>query len=197
MISRPQTQISLTIPNLITLVRILLTPLFIIFLIQGCYSRALIVFLLAGVSDLADGLIARVWQQKSPLGSYLDPLADKLLMSSSFVTLSIARLIPPWLTVVVISRDVALAVGVLVLRLGDYPFVPRPSRAGKWTTVLQAATVLLVLVGKIWYLPPQVLRSLFWATGGLTIVSGVHYIYAGLTMLSQPSGDGPGQDRRG
>jgi cardiolipin synthase len=194
MLSRPLTRVSLTIPNLITLVRILLTPLFIIFLIQGSYLKALIVFLLAGVSDVADGLIARVWRQKSPLGSYLDPLADKLLMSSSFVTLSIAHLIPSWLTVVVISRDVALAVGVVVLRLGDYPYVPRPSLAGKWTTVLQAVTVLLVLVGKIWYLPPEVLWGLFWTTGGLTIVSGVHYIYVGLTMLSQPSGNGRGQD---
>ena len=70
-------QNNLTIPNLITLVRILLTPLFIIFLIQGPYHKALIIFVLAGVSDLADGIIARTWQQKSRLGSYLDPLADK------------------------------------------------------------------------------------------------------------------------
>jgi len=80
---------SLTLPNLITLVRILLTPLFIIFLIQGSYRKALVIFLLAGLSDLADGLIARHWQQKTPLGTILDPLADKLLLSSSFVTLSI------------------------------------------------------------------------------------------------------------
>jgi cardiolipin synthase len=145
----------------------------------------LIVFFLAGVIDLADGLIARIWQQKSPLGSYLDPLADKLLMSSSFVTLSIAHLIPPWLTVVVISRDVILAVGVLVLRLADYHVVPQPSLAGKWTTVLQAVTVLLVLIGKIWYLPPLLLQVFFWAAGGLTLVSGIHYIYVGLVVLSQ------------
>lgn len=188
MVSRSYSRASLTIPNLITLTRILLTPLFIIFLIQGRYRKALVVFLLAGLSDLADGLVARVWQQKSPLGTYLDPLADKLLMSSSFVTLSIAHLIPPWLTVVVISRDVALALGVVLLRLAEFPVVPRPSLAGKLTTNLQVATVLLVLVGKIWSLPPALLQVFFWLTGGFTALSGIHYIYGGLVMLGQAQG---------
>lgn len=190
MASRSYSRASLTIPNLITLARILLTPLFIIFLIQGFYRKALIVFLLAGLSDLADGLIARGWQQKSRLGSYLDPLADKLLISSSFVTLSIAHQIPPWLTVVVISRDVALALGVLLLRLAEYPLAIRPSLAGKWTTTVQLATVLLVLVGKIWFVPLNILLGLFWLTGGLTAISGVHYLYRGLKMVSQSQENG-------
>jgi len=96
----------LTIPNLITLTRILLTPLFVILLIQQRFQQALWIFILAGISDMADGLIARRWRQKSPLGALLDPLADKLLMCSSFVTLSIYHLIPPWLAVIVISRYV-------------------------------------------------------------------------------------------
>ena len=91
MASSPVSQARLTIPNLITLFRIILTPLFIIFLIQGNYRKALVVFVLAGVSDMADGLIARTWQQKSRLGSYLDPLADKLLMAASFVNLETGR----------------------------------------------------------------------------------------------------------
>src|SRR4030042_2833273 len=115
MASRPVSQKSLTIPNLIPLLRIILTPLFIIFLIQGNYRKAFVVFVLAGVSDLADGLIARTWQQKSRLGSYLDPLADKLLMAGMFLTLSIYHQIPSWLTVVVLSRDVVLAMGVVIL----------------------------------------------------------------------------------
>jgi cardiolipin synthase len=191
MSSRSPSRASLTIPNLITLTRILLTPLFIIFLIQGCYRKALIVFLLAGVSDLADGLIARRWQQKSPLGSYLDPLADKLLISSSFVALSIAHQIPPWLTVVVISRDVALGLGVLLLKLADYRLVVRPSLAGKWTTTVQLVTVLMVLVGRIWPLPLKLLLGLFWLTGGLTAVSGVHYLYQGLKMVGQSPASEP------
>jgi cardiolipin synthase len=191
MSSRPVSQASLTIPNIITLIRILLTPLFVIFLIQGYYRKALAVFVLAGLSDLADGLIARVWHQKSRLGSYLDPLADKLLMAASFVTLSVYRQIPPWLTVVVISRDLALALGVLIYRLADIPLVIKPSLAGKWTTTLQVSTVFLVLVGKLWPVPHLVLWIFFWATGILTTISGIHYLYGGLKMMNLSQGNGP------
>ena len=190
MASRPVSQASLTIPNFITLARILLTPLFVIFLIQGAYNRALLVFLLAGVSDLADGLIARTWSQKSRLGSYLDPLADKVLMAASFVTLSIYREIPSWLTVVVISRDVALAFGVLIFRLADIPFVVRPSLAGKLTTLFQVSTVFLVLIGKIQPIPPLVLPIFFWITGILTTISGIHYLYNGIKMMNLAQGNG-------
>ena len=180
---------NVTIPNLITLARILLTPLFIICLIQGRYERALLVFVLAGLSDLADGLIARVWQQKSKLGSYLDPLADKLLLGASFVTLSIYHQIPSWLTVTVLSRDVALTLGVLLLRLSDYHLMIRPSLAAKWTTAVQLATVLLVLLARLWPLPMELLRVFFWLTAALTAVSGIHYVYRGLKMVSQ-AGEG-------
>jgi len=190
MSSRPVSQGSLTIPNLITLLRILLTPLFIIFLIQGNYHKALFVFLLAGVSDLADGLIARTWHQKSRLGSYLDPLADKVLVAASFVTLSIYREIPSWLTVVVISRDLALGFGVLIFRLADIPLVIRPSLAGKWTTTFQVSTVFLVLIGKIWPFSYQVLLALFWCTGALTTISGIHYLYNGIMMMNMFQGNG-------
>lgn len=181
----PVIRSSLTIPNLITLSRILLTPLFIICIIQGQYRRGLAVFFLAGISDMADGLIARHWQQKSPLGAYLDPLADKLLMSASFVTLSIAHLIPPWLTVVVLSRDITLALGVILFRLADLPLYIRPSWAGKCTTFLQLSTVLLVLLGKIWSLPPALLYGCIWVTGGFTVISGVHYVLRGLMRIGQ------------
>jgi cardiolipin synthase len=176
---------SLTIPNLITTLRILLTPLFIIFLIQGRYHKALFVFFLAGVSDLADGLIARTWHQKSPLGTFLDPLADKLLLSASFVTLSVCRLIDPWLTVVVISRDVILVLGTILLKLTDLPIVIKPTLAGKWTAACQMLTVGVVLLGTIWPLNPGLLQVWFWFTGGLTAVSGIQYIYSGLKMVGR------------
>jgi cardiolipin synthase (CMP-forming) len=184
MASRPISQANFTVPNLITLARILLTPLFVIFLIQGAYHKALLVFLLAGVSDLADGLIARTWSQKSRLGSYLDPLADKVLMAASFVTLSIYKEIPPWLTVVVISRDVVLAFGVLVFRLADFPLEVRPSLAGKLTTLFQVSTVFLVLISKINPLYPLILPIFFWITCALTTISGIHYIYNGIRMMN-------------
>jgi cardiolipin synthase len=192
MSSRPLSQARLTIPNLITLTRILLTPLFIIFLIQGRYHKALLIFILAGVSDLADGLIARWWQQKSRLGSYLDPLADKLLMSASFVTLSISHLIPSWLTVMVISRDVILGLGALILLLTDYPLTVRPSLVGKWTTTVQITTVGLVLLGKVWPLPSALLTVFFYLTGVLTAISGTQYLYKGLKLVSHESAGGEG-----
>lgn len=187
MAAPPLSQARLTIPNLITLARILLTPLFIIFLIQGRYRQALLVFVLAGLSDLADGLIARWWQQKSRLGSYLDPLADKLLMAASFVTLSIYHVIPSWLTVVVLSRDVILGLGVLTLRLTDYPLVIKPSLVGKCTTAAQLLTLGLVLLakGNFWHLPPGALAACFYGTCGLTLISGIHYVYGGLKLVSQ------------
>jgi cardiolipin synthase len=192
MASRPNSRASLTIPNLITLARILLTPLFIILLIQGCYRKALLVFLLAGLSDMADGLLARRLHQKSPLGAYLDPLADKLLMSSTFVTLSIAHLIPAWLTVVVLSRDVTVGLGVVILRLADVPVVISPTWWGKWTTTLQIATILLVLVEKIWSLPQLMLTGTFWLTGGITALCGVHYVFIGLRLMGQRGENGHG-----
>ena len=197
MVARPDSPDNLTIPNLITLFRIILTPLFIIFLIQGNYGKALAVFILAGVSDLADGLIARTWQQKSRLGSYLDPLADKILMAASFVTLSIYHLIPSWLTVVVLSRDVALALGVLIFRLADISLLIRPTLAGKWTTTFQLITVGFVLLNKIWAFPPLVLPVFFWVTGILTSVSGLQYFYRGIKQMNMFQGNGTKEDGSG
>ena len=175
----------LTIPNLITLARILLTPLFIIFLIQKRYREALGIFVLAGLSDMVDGLIARRWQQKSPLGAFLDPLADKLLMCSSFVTLSIYQLIPPWVTVIVISRDVVLVLGVVLFKIVNVPVLVQPSLAGKLSTTTQVTTVFLVLVARAWDLSPNFLTALFWLTGALTTISGIHYILQALRGATQ------------
>jgi len=185
MASSLDSQPRLTIPNIITLARILLTPLFIILLIQKRYHQALWIFVLAGISDMADGLIARRWQQKSPLGAFLDPLADKLLMCSSFVTLSIYHLIPPWLTVIVISRDVVLVLGVMLFKMVNFPVIVRPSLAGKLSTATQVATVLLVLLAKYWTISPVSLKAWFWLTGALTTISGIHYILHALRGATQ------------
>ena len=197
MVARPDSQANLTIPNLITLFRIILTPLFIIFLIQGNYRKALLVFVLAGVSDMADGLIARTWQQKSLLGSYLDPLADKILMAASFVTLSIYHQIPSWLTVVVLSRDVILALGVVIFRLADIPLVIRPTLSGKWTTTFQLVTIGFVLLSKIVTFPRLFLLGLFWVTGALTIISGLQYFYRGIKQTNMFQGNGTKENGSG
>jgi len=189
MVSSLDCKTRLTVPNIITLARILLTPLFIIFLIQKHYHLALWIFVLAGLSDMADGLIARRWQQKTPLGTFLDPLADKLLMCSSFVTLAIYHLIPPWLAVIVISRDIVLVLGVTLFKLVNFPVVVQPSLAGKLSTATQVTTVLLVLIVTAWNLSPKFLTALFWLTGALTTISGIHYILQALWNVAHSQND--------
>lgn len=188
-------QTSLTVPNVITLIRILLTPLFVILLMQGRYGPALLVFLSASLSDFIDGLIARHWQQRSPLGTVLDPLADKLLLMSSFILLSIYRFIPPWLTVVVISRDFILVAGILILKLFDYPVAVRPSLAGKFTAAAQMLTVFVVLLSRQVSLPGVFLHAMFLVTGGLSAYSGIQYLAQGLKLME--AGPPPGKGGHG
>lgn len=140
-----------TIPNLLSLFRMGLVPLFIISIIDGHPFRALVIFLVAGITDALDGLIARVFKQQSLLGTYLDPIADKLLLVSAYVTLSIPQLnpgtqIPLWVTVLVIARDVVLVVVALILYLAAGVRSFPPSVLSKINTVLQVVTVVLVLL---------------------------------------------------
>ncbi|MEA1899712.1 MAG: CDP-alcohol phosphatidyltransferase family protein, partial [Thermodesulfobacteriota bacterium] len=99
---------TINIPNILTVIRILLTPLFVIFLLRNLFSFALLVFTIAAISDALDGLFARYFNQHTALGAYLDPIADKLLLTSAFVSLAILKIVPGWLTVIVISRDILI-----------------------------------------------------------------------------------------
>ncbi len=190
----------MTVPNFITSIRIILTPLVIIYLINDEYFIALVLFVLAGLSDAADGLIARLFNQKSKLGAFLDPLADKILLVATFVVLSAKDFIPSWLTVIVISRDILLMLGVLILFLNNEDFTIRPSILSKVTTCLQLATVFLVLSISPLASSPQSsgiagriqdnLSYAFWFTAILTIVSCLHYMQHWFRMM----GEGPLKD---
>ncbi len=179
---------SINIPNILTVIRILLTPLFVIFLLRGMFSFALLVFSIAAISDALDGLLARYFNQYSVLGAYLDPIADKLLLVSAFVSLAVLKIIPPWLTVIVISRDILIVTGISIFAITDVHIEMKPSLVSKCTTVAQLSTIFLTL------LDPQIpgahtiKLSLFWITAGLTITSGLHYIYFGLNVLQNASG---------
>lgn len=178
----------MNIPNLLTILRILLVPLVVILLMDGAFFAALLVFLLAGITDGLDGFLARVLKQKTLLGAYLDPLADKALIASSFVTLSILGFIPGWLTVLVITRDLMILFGILLLTLLSIPFEINPVAVSKMTTAFQIFTVLLVLVAVNFNreaLNPLV-EVLFWATAFLTILSGLSYVRKGIGMFSAP-----------
>ncbi|MCP4680912.1 MAG: CDP-diacylglycerol--glycerol-3-phosphate 3-phosphatidyltransferase [Desulfobacterales bacterium] len=177
----------MTIPNLITVLRIILAPIFIIYLLNDRFLPALLVFILAGLSDGADGFIARAFNQKSKLGSYLDPVADKLLLVSAFVVLSVKGLVPSWLTVIVISRDVQILLGVLILFFDRGYFAIKPSVLSKLTTCLQLGTVFAVLSKGYFQFFSQFSDYIFWGTGLLTISSGLHYMRSWLRMMNEES----------
>ena len=179
--------ITMTIPNLITSIRIILTPILIIYLINNKFLSALVVFILAGLSDGVDGLVARIFDQKSKLGAYLDPLADKILLIATFVVLSVRGFVPPWLTVVVISRDTLILLGVLILFLNGTGFTVRPSILSKMTTCLQLGTVFVVLLKSHFHFRLPSSDYIFWVTGFLTISSGLHYMRYWFGMIGEGS----------
>jgi cardiolipin synthase len=167
----------LTAPNQLTLLRMIFLPFIVINVVKHDFKWALALFILAGMSDGLDGLLARTLHQQTLLGQYLDPIADKLLMSTMFLVLSIERMIPWKYTVVVFSRDVSILLisGVLFMIAGLRDF--RPSIFGKANTFAQVAAiffVLLLLVEPVRWV--WIARTIFLrATFIFTIISAVHY----------------------
>ena len=171
-----------TLPNFITLLRLAALPFFLLAIAEGRFGIALALFVAAGVSDGIDGFLARRFDMRSALGAYLDPIADKLLLMSSYVFLAIPSYpglikVPVWLVVLVLSRDVLLMlVGLLlILALGRKRFPP--SWVGKVTTVTQIVTVLFVLCANLWSWPREIVDVGFGGTATITVLSGFDYVY--------------------
>jgi len=168
------------LPNLLTATRILLIPLFVGLLLYEKHAAAALVFCGAGLTDLLDGMLARRLGSLTRLGAFLDPLADKLLSVSSFITLAAKGPIPVWFVVLVISRDVIISLGTLVLTLSDGPIDIVPSSLGKVTTFLQfvtiLATVLFLMDARLLFL----WRTVLFAAALMTVLSGLQYLYRGL-----------------
>jgi cardiolipin synthase len=168
----------LSFPNQLTLLRMVFLPFIVIRLVEGHFRSALILFVLAGLSDGLDGLLARTLKQQTVLGQYLDPIADKLLLSTMFLVLSILHKIPWKFTVMVFSRDISILAASAVLYaiagLRDFS----PSIFGKANTFFQVAAVFFVLLSQVehsrWIAITQLscLRAVF----AFTIISGLHYI---------------------
>jgi len=169
----------MNIPNSLTIIRILLVPVYIGFMTYGAYGFALLALLVAGLTDAIDGPIARKLNQRTRLGTVLDPLADKLLLTSGFMTLSILHLVPSWLVILVVSRDVVLLLGTAVAHVTNTPIDITPTFLGKGTTVLQLSYVLLVVLLTWRGLGLSVLTPLLVAMVGFTLASGLHYLYRG------------------
>jgi cardiolipin synthase len=170
-----------TIPNGITLVRIALTPFFVLAAVSGNHPVALALFLVAGLSDAVDGLLARLLRMRSLFGAYLDPIADKVLLVSAFVSLTVpepgALRIPLWLTVMALSRDILIVLVALLLYLGAGIREFLPSVWGKATTVMQVFTVGAVLTANTFdVVPPWLLIAMYYVTLALIVISGLHYV---------------------
>jgi cardiolipin synthase len=169
----------LTFPNQLTLLRMVFVPFIVNNMVGGHYRWALILFLLAGLSDGLDGLLARTLKQQTTLGQYLDPIADKLLLSTMFLVLSILHKIPWKFTVLVFSRDISIlcASAVLYAIAGLRDF--RPSIFGKANTLAQVAAVVFVLLLQVYPVRwVEIARLAFLrATFAFTIISGLHYVF--------------------
>ena len=180
-----------TLPNFITLVRLAMLPFFLLSIAEGRFGIALILFVAAGISDGVDGYLARRFQMNSALGAYLDPIADKLLLMSSYLFLAVPSYpavvkIPVWLALLVISRDILLMLVALLLILSANKRRFPPTWLGKVATVTLIVTVLFVLCANVWSWPRPALLIAFGAAATATILSGFDYVIQ-LARSPQPA----------
>jgi len=176
----------LNLPNFLTLIRILSIPFFLVYLSYHRYLEALIIFIIGGITDFLDGFAARLMKQQTPLGTYLDPIADKLLVISSFIVLGVIDGIPMWLAIIVVSRDVLIITGygIIVFLTDERPEV-KPSLIGKCSTLLQLLTlgIALALLHNPKLMNHRVLDLFIGFTAVATVLSGLQYIYRGFLWL--------------
>ena len=179
----------LNIPNLLSLLRLLAVPVFLIVLGDRRFPEALGIFVAAGLTDALDGAIARLTHTRTTLGAYLDPAADKLLLMSAFIALGLMDEVPSWLVVIVLSRDVTLILGYFLLfTMTSHAMEVRPSLAGKLSTCAQLCAVTVVLLRHVhpdrsgWTCRS---RTTVTATGVVTATAGIQYVARGLAWLQR------------
>lgn len=178
----------LNLPNYLTLIRIAAIPFFLVLLFSRLYNYALLVFLIGGITDALDGPVARFTNQRTRLGAYLDPLADKLLIISSLVVLTLIDTVPAWLTILVLSRDVIVTLGYgAIYFVVEERMEIQPSTLGKINTflLLLAITIVLVSLYDPNMIPPPLPSYLFLLSAVTTIISGLQYVYRGLVWFQE------------
>jgi cardiolipin synthase len=189
------------IPNLITLARIICVPILVNLILYQRLREATWLFAAMAISDAVDGAIARIFHQKTPLGTILDPIADKALVFTSYVSLTALHLLPLWLTILVVSRDLILILGGVVIELMTRRLTVIPSIFGKVTTFFSMLTVFLVLYDQapelhfVHRTPSDLVFIASLATAVFTVVSGIDYVYRGLLQL-HPDDRGARRNRR-
>ncbi len=183
---------TLTPANQITILRLVFVPIFAILVVGRHDTGALGVLVAAAVSDVLDGIVARAFRQVTPLGVALDPIADKVLMSTAFITLSYRGALPWWLTIMVLSRDAAILILALLIILvaGYRPF--HPTILGKTSTVVQVITVVaaLSLLAHIPWVTPRMVAICIYLAAGITAASGLHYLVVVRNRYAQRTDEG-------
>ncbi|MFH0799705.1 MAG: CDP-alcohol phosphatidyltransferase family protein [Pseudomonadota bacterium] len=188
---------TINVANILTLSRLVLAPLFVALFVMGSREPALIVFCIAGFTDLIDGTVARLLEQPSKGGALLDPLADKLLVESSFVMLLWSGLLPWWFFALALTRDVMIVFGIIYLERVKAEFPYRPTWSSKLATLLQLAVAVLGLF--LWWQPgisfsgmevAALHRAIIFAAALLIAISGVQYVILGLRILRKHKAKG-------
>jgi len=180
----PVEEIPINLPNSLTVLRILLVPVFVGLLLYGHYDAALITLLIASLTDILDGMVARLTDQRTRLGEYLDPLADKLLLMSAIITLSVLSFIPIWAVIVVVSRDAILLAGTLIANLSETDINISPTAMGKGTTFAQVCYVIAIMLQVTGQVPASLVDPVLWVMVALTLGSGVHYLWRGIQYVN-------------
>jgi len=188
----------LTIPNFITIARLLSVPLIVWLMIADRFMGATVLFVMAGLSDAADGFIAKRFGAASELGAYLDPVADKALLVSVFVTLGFKGALPAWLIVLVVSRDILIIGGILLAYLLSNPMEVRPLWVSKMNTAAQIILIALVLGAQSGASIFQPLLAVFvLAAAGLTVASAAAYLVEWVRHMAGGPGDPPRDSKEG
>ena len=174
------------LPNMITVARLLMTPLAVNMIVSHRFMEAFLIFVVAGISDGVDGFLAKRFKLTSELGAYLDPLADKALLTSIFITLAAIGVVTPALAILVVSRDVMILIAVLISWLLGKPVAIRPVWISKFNTVAQIAFAAIVLGAHAFGYPELILQDLMgWMVAGSTLASGAVYIAQWLDHMSR------------
>jgi cardiolipin synthase len=171
-----------TFANQLTILRMLLIPAFVLLVVYGYSGWALLVFIIAGATDAFDGLIARYGNQKTTLGAWLDPAADKLLLVTTFIVLTLpnidlANRIPVWLTILMISRDVGIVLTVAIVNLAVGPRTFRPSALGKLATAFFIAMCVAIMYFNYLGQTSPIVDAFIWGALAITLLSTLDYMW--------------------
>lgn len=182
-----------TLANILTITRLLIVPIFVLSIYYQRFTWALMLFFIAALTDGLDGFIARAFNQKTQLGTILDPMADKLLLVTAFVVLSTHGLtktppIPFWVTVTAISRDIFIVIGALAINIATGFSSFKPSLLGKINTFVQIITLAVFLAANAFTLDSRLITLTYYATFAIAICSGIHYVFHVNRLMNESPG---------